>query len=452
MRKVRAGFVGFGEVNTPRDIIEKKCREAQKSLEEAGIELVATQPVSDDPQGTQAERAINDLKKGEFDLLIICIAGWIPSWVVIKVAMEFSHKPLLLWGLKGYMHNGRLITTAAQAGTTAMRKVFEDMGFRYKYVYESPGAESRIGAVLSFARASMAASRLRQARVGMMGYRDMRLHSTLFDGTSLRARVGVEVECFEMLEMVQRAEKVKRADVDRIIEKIKGRWKFTKPVKSETLENVGRYFLALRDIVVERGYEAVSLIDVDGMKRLLNFPPAPINMLLGEELEICTIPENDSLGAVTQLMVKYVSDQIAPYFEFYELFEDRILVGVPDFVPSAIVAGDVLVMPAAFGKLSEGLLNISKVKTGRVTLSRLGASGDRYMMHVITGEATAPRPWEEAGWTQPAPQLPGLEIIPDVPVEDFARKVLSQHYTLAYGDYTRELSDLCQLLGIEILQ
>jgi L-fucose isomerase-like protein len=151
-------------------------------------------------------------------------------------------------------------------------------------------------------------------------------------------------------------------------------------------------------------------------------------------------------------MVRYVSDQIAPYFEFYEFFEDRLLVGVPDFVPSEIVDGDVIVMPAAFGKLSEGLLNISKVKTGRVTLCRLRSSGERYVMHVVTGDAITPRPWEEAGWSQPAPQLPGLEIIPDVPVEEFALKVLSQHYILAYGDYTRELSDLCYLLGIEVLK
>lgn len=452
MRKVRAGFVGFGEVNTPRDIIEKKCIEAQKNLEDAGIEIIATQPVSDDPQGTQAERAINELKRGEFDFLVLCIAGWIPSWVVIKIAVEFSHKPLLIWGLKGYMRNGKLVTTADQAGTTALRKVFEDMGFRYKYVYESPGAEPKIGEILSFARASRAASLLRQSKVGMMGYRDMRLYGTLFDGVSLRTRVGVEIECFEMLEMVQRAEKVKSSDADQVIQKIKDRWKFTKPVKPETLREVVKYFIALRDIVTERGYEAVSLIDVDGMKRLLGCPPAPINMLLGEELEICTIPENDSLGAVTQLIVKYVSGQIAPYFEFYELFDDRILVGVPDFVPSAIVDGDVVVMPAAFGKLSEGLLNISRVKTGRVTLSRLGSCGERYVMHIIAGEATTPGPWEEAGWTQPAPQLPGLEIVPDIPVEDFARNVLSQHYILAYGDYTRELTDLCKLLDIEILK
>jgi hypothetical protein len=72
-------------------------------------------------------------------------------------------------------------------------------------------------------------------------------------------------------------------------------------------------------------------------------------------------------------------------------------------------------------------------------------------MHVVTGEAVPPRRWEEAGWDQPAPQLPSLEVILDDPVEDFAEKVLGQHYIIAYGDHRNQLFDLCRLLGIEVI-
>ena len=41
MDKIRAGFVGFGEVNTPREIIERKCAEARRLLEAEGLELVS---------------------------------------------------------------------------------------------------------------------------------------------------------------------------------------------------------------------------------------------------------------------------------------------------------------------------------------------------------------------------------------------------------------------------
>ena len=71
-------------------------------------------------------------------------------------------------------------------------------------------------------------------------------------------------------------------------------------------------------------------------------------------------------------------------------------------------------------------------------------------MHMVKGEGITPRKWEEAGWTQPAPQLPGLEIkLADV--EDFAQKVMWQHYIIAYGDQTRKVKNLCDILGIEVI-
>ena len=58
MPTMTAGFVGFGEVNTPRAIIERKCAEARKQVEAQGLELVWTDPVRDDPAGADVARAV----------------------------------------------------------------------------------------------------------------------------------------------------------------------------------------------------------------------------------------------------------------------------------------------------------------------------------------------------------------------------------------------------------
>ncbi len=125
--------------------------------------------------------------------------------------------------------------------------------------------------------------------------------------------------------------------------------------------------------------------------------------------------------------------------------------GVPDYVPAEIVEGRVTVMPNAFGDFGEGLLNVSRLKTGKVTLCRLGSSGGDYVLHVVTGEARTPIPWEEAGWAPPAPQLPSLEIVFDTPTDDFIRKVMSQHYILMYGDQRGRLESLASVLGIPVI-
>jgi L-fucose isomerase-like protein len=445
MKNITVGFVGFGEVNTPREIIEKKCSAARAALAGLDVALVETSPVSDDPAGNDVCRAVQELSAKRLDALVVCIAGWIPTQAVISVISEFKHLPMLLWGLAGYYEGGRLITTADQAGTSALRKTMEDLGYRFSFVYDCPGKPPRIAAIKNFLLAVSAARMLQRAKVGMMGYRDMNLYATLYDGVSLKKALGVEIEIFEMLDMVQRAERVATADVQAVVDKVKRTWKFEKPAEPQTLEKSARYFLALKTIIEERRYDAVSLTDVDGMKKLLQLPPAMILMLIANELNLPTTPENDTLGSVTQLIIRGLTGQAAPYFEFYEFMEDRLLVGVPDYVPAAAVDGDMLVRPTRFGNFNEGVLNVSKVKTGPVTLSRFLPHGHGYAIHSVTGTAVAPRSWEEAGWQPPAPQLPSLEIILDTPVEAFAEKVACQHYILSYGNTTEQLKAFCRL-------
>lgn len=447
----KVAFVGFGEVNTPIDIIVKKCEAAAKSLEKEGLELISVYPVTDDYEEKDIQKAVNALKGKEFDVLVVCIAGWIPTHAVVKVTEYFREKPMVLWGLCGWTEGDRLVTTADQAGTSAIRKTFKDLGYTFKYVYDIVGLPSKVKTVCNYCNAASAVAKLRHARTGMAGYRDMNLYGTQADGPSLKRVIGPEIETFEMLEMEQRYQKLSEAEIQKVIDECMSKWDFVKPANPESMKKAAGYYLAVKSLCDERGYDAISLKDVDGMKKLLGFPPAPIFMLLSDEAKLCTIPENDCLGNITQLMVKYLTGQCAFYLEFYEFFEDRVLAGVPDYVPAEVVEGKVTVMPAAFGELSEGILNVSKVKTGKVTMCRLTYDNGKYYMHMLVGEGVTPRKWEEAGWTQPAPQLPGLEIkLADV--ESFAQNVMCQHYIISYGDNTEAIRNLCDILGIEIIK
>lgn len=446
------GFVCFGEVNTPFERLRQKHDEAVAALEPFGYALTDAGVVIDDAAGRTADTAAKTLEGRPMDCLIVCVAGWVPTHAVIRVTDRFRHVPMLLWGLCGWRENGRLVTTADQAGTTALRPAMEAMGYRFRYVYSIVDRPLPLKKIDAYVSACHARAALRTARVGTMGYRDMLLYGTQFEGNSMRGTIGVEVEPFEMLEMVQNLETL---DADRIAEGVKyvrENWKFAKPCGDEVLETGVKYALAIGRKIEERGYEAISLIDVDGMKKLLGFPPAMVFMLLERWYGILTVPENDVMGAVTQLIMKYLTGQTVPYLEYYEFFEKSMLIGVPDFVPQPVVDGDVTVLPAAFGLLSASLLNVSKVKTGHVTCARLVYAGGGYRMHVYTAEAKTPAPWNEYGWDEPAPQLPSLEVFPDsCTVEEFAQKVSSQHVIVAYGDWTESLRDFCGLLGIELV-
>nr|HPN85112.1 hypothetical protein [Victivallales bacterium] len=341
--------------------------------------------------------------------------------------------------------------TADQAGTTAVRKPMEDMGYKFKYVVNYRGKAPNIDSILSFAKAARAAEMLKTSKIGMAGYRDMRLYGTLYDASSLKSKIGPEVEHFDLLEIFQTIEKSNERRVSKIADSLKKRWRFVKEAKPGTIENSVRLFLAFKAKITERAYQGFSYSDVDGVKKLMKFAPAGAMTLLHDEMDICSVPENDSLGSAAQLIVKHLTGQCAAYLEFYEFLENGALMGVPDYVPSEIVDGDVTIMPNAFGDFGEGLLNVSKLKTGKITMSRLICSGGEYKMHVVVGNARTPIKWEEAGWAPPAPQLPSLEIIFDFPVQDFIQKVMSQHYIISYGDNREILQDFCAIKNIQIV-
>ena len=447
----KIAFAGFGEVNTPIDIIIDKCKAASEGLKRDGVEVIAHFPIRDDYEECDVNAAIEFFKDKEFDALVLCIAGWIPTHAVIKVAEQFRNTPMVLWGLCGWIESdGRLVTTADQAGTSALRKTMKDLGYTFKYVYDIIGKPSKTDAVVTYCKAASAYKAMRSAKIGQMGFRDMHLYGTMFDGCSLKKTVGAEIECFEMLEVVQRAEKVCDKAIDEVINTTVKSWNFLKEADMSIVRRGVSYYLALKDIIDERKYKAISLKDVDGMKKLLGFPPAMIFMLLADREGIPTIPENDCLGNVTQTVVKALTGQIGAYLEFYEFFEDGVLAGVPDYVPAEIVDGQVTVSPEAFGLLSQGVLNVSKVKTGIVTMCRLAMEDGKYVMHMVVGEGTTPPKWEEAGWAQPAPQLPALKVLLN-DTEDFTDKVMCQHYIISYGDNSKVISEFCKIAGIEII-
>ena len=315
MKKTTVGFVCFGEVNTPIERLQMKHDEAFAALQGRFDNVIDGGLVIDDPAYETADAAYNKLAGLDLSCLVVCVAGWVPTHAVIRVTDHFRQIPMILWGLCGWKENGRIITTAEQAGTTALRPAFEALGYTFKYVYNIIDKPWPMEKIASYIAACNARYNLRSARVGTMGYRDMLLYGTQYEGNSMRGKIGVEVEPYEMLEMVRAIDTLDAEKVAAGVAFVKENWTFKKACDDSVIEKGVKYALAIAKKIEERGWEAITLIDVDGMKKLEGFPPAMVFMLLEHYCDILTIPENDVMGAVTQLIMKYISGQTVPYLE-----------------------------------------------------------------------------------------------------------------------------------------
>lgn len=69
--------------------------------------------------------------------------------------------------------------------------------------------------------------------------------------------------------------------------------------------------------MIEEDYSAVSIDDMDGVKKLLKFTTTTTLRVLADGLDDCIIPQKYTLVFLTQLIMRYFTNQIGAYIEFY---------------------------------------------------------------------------------------------------------------------------------------
>ena len=444
---IRVGFSAFGYYGYPREVVSRLGREAADALRGLGIDVTETEPMTgfDD-----VPRGLEQLAGKEYDAIIACVVAWTETPVITGILRDYLHLPILLWGRGGYTVNGRLVSPAAQAGTSAALDTLKLLGAKFKYIYDYPDTPMSLDKVSDFCTAAKAVNILAHARIGMMGYADMGLYSLMFDGLQVRKKLGIEVESYDMLEIEQAMQKLPKEAVQAQIAEWQNSWEFEQPVAQPIMERVARLTLALNDKIEQRSYLAASTKCVYGVTRYMGCTACMAQSMLGDNAHF--VCENDVPGMITQTMLGLLTGQSTTFLEMYEYFPDCLLAGACGFVPTSFIdGGKVSVRGHTWGGSSGGIVNTAPMKTGKVTLARISLHGERYRMHILTGEGVKPRAWEELGWAPPAPSFPSLEIVPDGGVEEFAHKALAQHYAVVYGDHRQKLVDLCELLDIEVI-
>ena len=78
MDKMKIGFIGFGEVNTPIELLISNVNDAKERLAHNGIEVTYGELVTDDLDKHGSDEAIERLSCSSLDVLILFVAVWIP--------------------------------------------------------------------------------------------------------------------------------------------------------------------------------------------------------------------------------------------------------------------------------------------------------------------------------------------------------------------------------------
>jgi L-fucose isomerase-like protein len=444
---LKAGYVAFGTMfYEPANLVKISAR-AEKQLADAGLELVKTAPVFGET--AEPERAIRELKSHPWDFLIINIINWIDTRGVFTVLHEFRHEPMVLYSFGGFTDAaGTLISPAAGAGSTSLRLPMQQMGIKFKYLFNAPDSPMNVDGIKRFGKAAQVMKALKKARLGMIGFNDMGLYSTGYNPTHMRNDLGIEVESVDMLQLQRKMDSLSTEVVTNAVNEITAEWEYPhgKP-KPEVIEKAIRMGVASLKICEEKKFNAFSYKCVEGIDAAMGLThaiPASIVNSAGYPY----VDENDLGNLSAALMLRWLSGNQTMFIEHYEHHPEWILLGEDGYCPWDFIDGKPQIKPIST-VLLDGLVQCSNLKKGRMTLASLAETKDGYQMHIVTGEGRERPQWVEMG--VPLPPWPSIKLYTDVPVERILNNIQSQHLAMTYGTYVEELKHLCYLLDIRVI-
>jgi hypothetical protein len=150
------------------------------------------------------------------------------------------------------------------------------------------------------------------------------------------------------------------------------------------------------------------------------------------------------------VIIRALTGKVGVFQEFMEFYQNSMLTAICGFAPFSLCDEKcVKVQGHAWGDAG-GIMNISKLKQGRITLSKMYEVKGEMHMHVVTGNSRIPERWQEDGWENyQGPDYPAMEITLDSDLETFKEQIAGQHYIVSYGDNTNIFKRYCRFTNIK---
>ncbi len=389
------------------------------------------------------------------DLVVFFIGTWFYAPAVVT-PMRRAKKPCLMWSMT-------TIPNFALGGAVVAKYTLQEMNVPFKFLAGLPQEPDMLDAVASRARAARVANQLDGAKFGRIGGTSMGMYNATMDEFYWKKIAGFDIVHIDTYQVVKYMERVKEEDARQVLQRVKqsvGKIMERNEQTGETLYDADlvmqcKIYLALREIVEANNLVAIGdkcqpelSSDFVG----LGYTGCVAHAMLNDDGMPCAC-EADMPATITMYIMSQIGRQTVYFGDLNSLVKEENVARFINcgFGPFSMAASreQITLWPVSEGMglpgKARGACTGFPLKAGRVTLAKIGGGKETARMHIATGECM-PWPMAPAGeWPTHFPQAP---VKLDANLTTFVEKAIGQHYILAYGDYKRELVDLCEILGI----
>lgn len=392
----------------------------------------------------EAEQAASRYNAANYDLAVLFPVTWSEPRLACLAARAFFGKPILVWCVGQFAHEGETLEMSSLPASAALRGSLQEMGVPCEWISYLPdegltdGKMRKLRALLTAARAI---GLLKSTRMMFFGHNFNGITSAGFDLSVLRRRFGTEVWSTDGSELIARMKAVSEAELRSaaalVDDKVRGDL-------GHKRDGVIRMTAALRNYAREYGLQAVNMRCHTEFSQTFGLTGCLALSLLGDE--VITSCEADLPVTLTQVLLHYLSGgENSAYVDLRLLEDGRVKVGACGMAPCGLCMGEC----AKVGGEGGYLTNASFLRPGKLTLARiLKFPGGKLAIHRTAGTAS--------GETSPLREMgcavyPMTQITLDTPTAEFTEHLGGNHYALVYAGVEDALRLFAKYTGVEIL-
>ncbi len=422
------------------DLALRLYRDSAGLLEKLGYGVLRPDGLLTEPEEA-GEAAAGSGGKGA-DALIVQFSTFTDGRFLTNIVNALD-LPLLVWSLPEPEVGGRLRLNSLTGGNLAA-SILARLGRQFKVVYRLPGDAQARAEIEPWLAAARTAARLKHAVIAEVGDPPPGFYTSTVDALELMRTIGVRLTRIDLQSVLRRAAEVPAERYQPLLDADRERVKGLPQLASDQVVRSTQFTVALRDAL---GTPLPDAVAVRCWPEFFNEYKAAACSTLSHLTEdgIQAACEADTLGAVTMLMQHLLTGQATYLGDLVHVDERRNSCtfwhcGVGAFSLASPKTGPIAgVQP----NRNLGFAFNHSLKAGPVTIARLGQTPQGLRLGLLTGEAVdGPNTFQGTS----------VEVRTERPVREILDAILTRgfehHYALVWQDVSRELTELCGVLGI----
>jgi len=432
-------------VNSVKSYLPK----AKQSLEMVGMKVFDCGKIA----RTNKEMAYQGeiLRREGIHVLVIHVGTWTYSSTSVLASFN-ANVPVIVWANSN-------VETFGIVGGSIVRGALDEVGIKNYLVYG--GFEDRrvLDKLKILCSGIAGATKLRGMVYGEGGSRCMGMYTSRIDPTEWMSRFGIDVDGFEQVEIIKRAEKYSDNEAKRLLYWMRNEFGGVE-VRDDVMIAQIKLYMALREVIKEKGYDFISVKCLPELPSCYTTFCVAHSLLndtsddgFGEHCSFVAACEADANGALTMQILNNITGGTT-------MFTDVLYYDYEDNMIRMCNCGS---QPTDFARsrkdvvwVTEGLREFDWViggacpryvgKPGKLTIARLSRVNREYVMLITTGESLD-MPLNKINETNS--QQPHVFARLDCSQENFLNTLRANHIHVVLGDFKKELITACEVLDIK---